>query len=598
MSKEDNEKIGKLLKQASLDNNSNKEEEIKKAFSLIKGLSLSKKERELQEKKKVSKFLREFLEREEENKKNQEEENKKAFSLIKGLSLSKKERDLQEKERELQEKKKVSKFLREFLEREEENKKNNKKIGSLLKQASLDNNSNKEEESKKAFSLIKGLSLSKKERELQEKERELQEKKKVSKFLREFLEREEENKKNQEEENKKALSLIKGLSLSKKERELQEKKKVSKFLKILKKSQIYKSSQNESTPLKGTNIGAPIVPGSDRDSYPTHDEKYGLGGYRSVEDAQERDSIPLERRKEGMIVRTNSDGREWVLLNDLETWSLNLIGIESVDALEQHLNFKVDSYDSKLYGKVDVNGELNTVFLNTNGHFNTGVILGESFSTGKICIKTKILDFTINDNTVVFVVPSGFMFMIDSIEVITTKIVSPRNSPHVRFGINGQNSTLIGSKKMNINTDGARHIIEYPQQGLLPGTSVTMGVSEVSTATHHQGVGLVNGFLLKLSDQNYLEVPPLSGVGFTNCENTIATVISCNKSTEDWIREIEDLGYSNVRSEEKHSEFCSSCKDVTFFGSCCENCDSLTKITYEDCKGETFIELPCCENEN
>lgn len=407
-----------------------------------------------------------------------------------------------------------------------------------------------------------------------------------------------ENIKINEEEEKKALTLIKGLNLSKKEKELQEKKNISKFLKILKKSKIYKSNENENIALKGTNVGAPIVPGSENDSYPTHDEKYGLGGYRSVEDYIERDSIPLQRRKEGMIVRTNSDGKEWVLLKDLETWVLNSIEIESVNALEQHLNFKANSQDADFYGKIDVNGELNTVFLNTNGHFNTGVILGESFSTGKICIKTKTLDFTLNDNIEVFIVPNGYMFMIDSIEVVTTKIVSPRSSPHIRFGLNGQNSAILSSRKMNINTTGARHIVEHPQQGLSPGSTVTMGVTETSTATFHQGVGLINGFLLKLNDENYLEIPPFYGQGLNSCESLIATVISCDKDIKDWIIEIEDLGYSNVRFEEKHSEYCDSCKDVTFFGSCCNDCNTQGRITYSDCKGQTFIDLSCCENQN
>ncbi|CUP44362.1 leucine-rich repeat domain-containing protein [Bacteroides thetaiotaomicron] len=47
--------------------------------------------------------------------------------------------------------------------------------------------------------------------------------------------------------------------------------------------------------LKGTNVYAPIVPGTDEDRYPTHYSKYGKGGIKCVRTIAERDDIPLER---------------------------------------------------------------------------------------------------------------------------------------------------------------------------------------------------------------------------------------------------------------------------------------------------------------
>jgi len=218
-----------------------------------------------------------------------------------------------------------------------------------------------------------------------------------------------------------------------------------------------------------------------------------------VKDAKERNSIPMERRKEGMLVRTNEDNKEWVLLRDLETWVSRTISIENVSALEEHLNFKASSYDSNLYGKVSVEGDINTVRLNTKGHFNTGVILGESFSTGKICIKTRLLDFTINDSSVIFTVPKNYMFMIDSIEIITINVTSPNNPPHVKFGVNNEDSMLFGPKSVNSNSIGARHIIENPQQGLVEDSYVTVSIQTPSTAASHYGVGVINGYLLKVT---------------------------------------------------------------------------------------------------
>lgn len=47
--------------------------------------------------------------------------------------------------------------------------------------------------------------------------------------------------------------------------------------------------------LKGTNIYAPIVPGTDEDRYPTHYNKYGKGGFKCVRTIAERNAIPIDR---------------------------------------------------------------------------------------------------------------------------------------------------------------------------------------------------------------------------------------------------------------------------------------------------------------
>lgn len=60
--------------------------------------------------------------------------------------------------------------------------------------------------------------------------------------------------------------------------------------------------------LSGTQVIAKVVPVDSADTYPTHDEIYGKGGFRSVADSTARDAIPTERRIEGMLVQTLDDG--------------------------------------------------------------------------------------------------------------------------------------------------------------------------------------------------------------------------------------------------------------------------------------------------
>lgn len=52
----------------------------------------------------------------------------------------------------------------------------------------------------------------------------------------------------------------------------------------------------------GTNVSAPITPFDVNDTYPTHIDDYGFGGYRSVKTRALRDLIPLHRQKQGMLV--------------------------------------------------------------------------------------------------------------------------------------------------------------------------------------------------------------------------------------------------------------------------------------------------------
>ena len=59
--------------------------------------------------------------------------------------------------------------------------------------------------------------------------------------------------------------------------------------------------------VKGTNIPAAVVPFTTDDKYPTHSEEYGRGGYRSVDTVAQMNSIPAERRKEGMLVNVKND---------------------------------------------------------------------------------------------------------------------------------------------------------------------------------------------------------------------------------------------------------------------------------------------------
>ena len=63
----------------------------------------------------------------------------------------------------------------------------------------------------------------------------------------------------------------------------------------------------------GINLGAPILPATEEDIFPTHDASYGKGGYMAVANIAARDAIPYARRAVGMVVRTVDTNINWVL---------------------------------------------------------------------------------------------------------------------------------------------------------------------------------------------------------------------------------------------------------------------------------------------
>lgn len=73
--------------------------------------------------------------------------------------------------------------------------------------------------------------------------------------------------------------------------------------------------------LSGTQVIAKVVPVDSLDTYPTHDEQYGFGGFRTVADTTARDAIPAARRKQGMMVQVLANGHFYILDADLTSWT-------------------------------------------------------------------------------------------------------------------------------------------------------------------------------------------------------------------------------------------------------------------------------------
>jgi hypothetical protein len=94
--------------------------------------------------------------------------------------------------------------------------------------------------------------------------------------------------------------------------------------------------------IKGTNVASKIVPYTDSDEYATHDEKYGVGGYRTVDSVSEMNAIPAARRKEGMLVYVKGD--KIYKLNSSNTFVNAGLGVGEVIDWNSGSNFSQNGY--------------------------------------------------------------------------------------------------------------------------------------------------------------------------------------------------------------------------------------------------------------
>jgi hypothetical protein len=92
--------------------------------------------------------------------------------------------------------------------------------------------------------------------------------------------------------------------------------------------------------LPGTNISAVIVPFDSNDTFATHDQFYGKGGFKQVSTLLERDAITSERRTEGMYVNVSSTGNVYILQGGItnSNWVLSNLSTLSVSGGQFYIN--------------------------------------------------------------------------------------------------------------------------------------------------------------------------------------------------------------------------------------------------------------------
>ena len=92
--------------------------------------------------------------------------------------------------------------------------------------------------------------------------------------------------------------------------------------------------------LKGLNITSTIVPTNSADTFATHDSIYGKGGWREVNTIAERDAIPEDRRREGMVVYVRETFRNYQLQGTLSNagWTVFPATTDVADIINDAIN--------------------------------------------------------------------------------------------------------------------------------------------------------------------------------------------------------------------------------------------------------------------
>ena len=72
--------------------------------------------------------------------------------------------------------------------------------------------------------------------------------------------------------------------------------------------------------LGGTKVIAPIRPNDSLDQYPSHEARYGKGGFRTVDTITERCAISTDRREAGMLCYVVTASLTYQLEADLVSW--------------------------------------------------------------------------------------------------------------------------------------------------------------------------------------------------------------------------------------------------------------------------------------
>lgn len=158
--------------------------------------------------------------------------------------------------------------------------------------------------------------------------------------------------------------------------------------------------------IKGTNVASKIVPYTDSDEYATHDEKYGVGGYRTVDSVSEMNAIPAARRKEGMLVYVKND--RYYRLNSSNTFVDAGIISSGSDVQIYQVNIAKLNFNTILDGSEATNDQIDEASYCITAWLNNSIVLYNDpnyFLMQGGYVGTLNMSLNLSENTICFILP-------------------------------------------------------------------------------------------------------------------------------------------------------------------------------------------------
>lgn len=182
-------------------------------------------------------------------------------------------------------------------------------------------------------------------------------------------------------------------------------------------------------------VGGFIAPTDSADTYPTHDSRYGIGGYREVDVLTDLDSIPQQRRRAGMLVYVAETNSHFKLHTDNVSWhafelpaaSGSTITVNTAETNKLVFNGPgvsvIDNPDTK-ETTISISGSINTYQLPWKGKWQLNQFGYNQFDTvehnGSSYICTQSHDFyhgdLISGGLIDVYINNGFHYVYDLTE--------------------------------------------------------------------------------------------------------------------------------------------------------------------------------------
>lgn len=198
----------------------------------------------------------------------------------------------------------------------------------------------------------------------------------------------------------------------------------------------------------------------------------------------------IEGTNTSRINMTNTTVYDTSLIPSIDWTNRQLIGVDELTTVDW--NSRILSNDggaSVHWGDKVLSGDWNILGSLSINNLPANIV--RIFSSNK-------LNFKNTGNYNLLTVPTNYLFILDTMEILTTNIDTPNAAPYIKFGNTSNLSAYQAPNQTVSNSQYARHIYDNPQDAISEGTIITFSITTGSTAVMHSGYAIIKGYLTNI----------------------------------------------------------------------------------------------------